>query len=116
MSEETARRVAAHPGAPVGSADREVDRSRRHGAQTRRSDVVDGGAGAIAKEDAAASGGATVLVERSEVTVQVASSALSEAMIDCQGDAPACDVCGTITVRNGACYKCLNCGHSMGCS
>jgi ribonucleoside-diphosphate reductase alpha chain len=31
-------------------------------------------------------------------------------------DAPACDVCGAITVRNGACYKCLNCGNSMGCS
>ncbi len=32
------------------------------------------------------------------------------------GDAPVCDVCGHITVRNGACYKCLNCGTSMGCS
>lgn len=32
------------------------------------------------------------------------------------GDAPICDVCGHITVRNGACYKCLNCGNSMGCS
>ena len=31
-------------------------------------------------------------------------------------DAPACDTCGAITVRNGACYKCLNCGNSMGCS
>jgi ribonucleoside-diphosphate reductase alpha chain len=32
------------------------------------------------------------------------------------GDAPVCDTCGHITVRNGACYKCLNCGNSMGCS
>jgi len=31
-------------------------------------------------------------------------------------DAPACDVCGSITVRNGTCYKCYNCGNSMGCS
>ena len=31
-------------------------------------------------------------------------------------DAPACDQCGAITVRNGACYKCYNCGNSMGCS
>jgi ribonucleoside-diphosphate reductase alpha chain len=31
-------------------------------------------------------------------------------------DAPACDVCGSITVRNGACYRCYNCGSSMGCS
>ncbi len=33
-----------------------------------------------------------------------------------QDDAPACDVCGAITVRNGSCYKCFNCGNSMGCS
>jgi ribonucleoside-diphosphate reductase alpha chain len=32
------------------------------------------------------------------------------------GDAPFCDTCGHITVRNGTCYKCLNCGNSMGCS
>jgi len=31
-------------------------------------------------------------------------------------DAPACDVCGSLTVRNGTCYKCYNCGNSMGCS
>ncbi len=33
-----------------------------------------------------------------------------------QGDAPSCPSCGQITVRNGACYKCLNCGESLGCS
>jgi ribonucleoside-diphosphate reductase alpha chain len=33
-----------------------------------------------------------------------------------QDDAPACDICGAITVRNGSCYKCFNCGNSMGCS
>ena len=32
------------------------------------------------------------------------------------GDAPPCDSCGHTTVRNGACYKCMNCGNSMGCS
>jgi len=31
-------------------------------------------------------------------------------------DAPACPDCGHITVRNGTCYKCLNCGSSLGCS
>jgi len=31
-------------------------------------------------------------------------------------DAPSCDICGAITVRNGTCYKCFNCGNSMGCS
>ncbi|MCJ8208478.1 vitamin B12-dependent ribonucleotide reductase [Mucilaginibacter sp. RS28] len=33
-----------------------------------------------------------------------------------QSDAPACNVCGHTTVRSGTCYKCLNCGNSMGCS
>jgi len=33
-----------------------------------------------------------------------------------QTDAPACPNCGHVTVRNGACYKCLNCGESLGCS
>ena len=33
-----------------------------------------------------------------------------------QADAPPCSDCGSITVRNGACYKCANCGLSMGCS
>ncbi|WP_145280360.1 vitamin B12-dependent ribonucleotide reductase [Pirellulimonas nuda] len=33
-----------------------------------------------------------------------------------QADAPPCDVCGEITVRNGNCYLCHNCGASMGCS
>ncbi len=33
-----------------------------------------------------------------------------------QSDAPACNTCGHITIRSGTCYKCLNCGNSMGCS
>ena len=33
-----------------------------------------------------------------------------------QIDAPTCDNCGSITVRNGNCYLCHNCGNSMGCS
>ncbi len=31
-------------------------------------------------------------------------------------DAPSCADCGSIMVRNGACYKCLNCGSTSGCS
>lgn len=33
-----------------------------------------------------------------------------------QSDAPPCSDCGSIMVRNGACYKCLNCGATSGCS
>ncbi len=34
---------------------------------------------------------------------------------DPQSDAPSCDNCGMIMVRNGSCYKCLNCGNTSGC-
>jgi ribonucleoside-diphosphate reductase alpha chain len=44
------------------------------------------------------------------------ASALDAALGELMGDAPFCDVCGHITVRNGSCYKCLNCGNSLGCS
>ena len=41
---------------------------------------------------------------------------VQEVLSDMMGDAPACDDCGHITIRNGSCYKCLNCGNSLGCS
>jgi len=47
--------------------------------------------------------------ENSVATVQ-------EVLGDMMGDAPACPDCGHITIRNGSCYKCLNCGNSLGCS
>jgi ribonucleoside-diphosphate reductase alpha chain len=40
----------------------------------------------------------------------------SEQFASFQLDAPSCDNCGAITVRNGNCYLCYNCGNSMGCS
>ncbi len=33
-----------------------------------------------------------------------------------QADAPPCHECGSIMVRNGACYACANCGATSGCS
>jgi ribonucleoside-diphosphate reductase alpha chain len=33
-----------------------------------------------------------------------------------QEDAPPCHVCGSIMVRSGSCYKCVNCGSTSGCS
>ena len=43
-------------------------------------------------------------------------SALDQSHAALMGDAPACDQCGAITMRNGSCYRCRNCGNSMGCS
>lgn len=41
---------------------------------------------------------------------------LSDAIAHFQEDAPTCPNCGHVAVRNGACFKCLNCGESLGCS
>jgi ribonucleoside-diphosphate reductase alpha chain len=46
----------------------------------------------------------------------IVADPLSRQSSELQADAPPCDVCGSITVRSGTCYKCLNCGNSMGCS
>jgi hypothetical protein len=32
------------------------------------------------------------------------------------GDAPACQFCGSLMVRNGSCYRCMECGSTSGCS
>ena len=58
---------------------------------------------------------AAALVEKQEPTAMTdAEKQLSQ--IQNQEDAPVCDQCGHITTRNGACYRCHNCGNSMGCS
>jgi ribonucleoside-diphosphate reductase alpha chain len=45
-----------------------------------------------------------------------AAIGMQEQLADLMGDAPVCDQCGHITVRNASCYRCLNCGNSLGCS
>jgi len=45
-----------------------------------------------------------------------AAGRIDEQFSHFQEDAPPCDNCGSITVRNGNCYKCYNCGNSLGCS
>ncbi len=43
-------------------------------------------------------------------------STTEESAFHLQSDAPACHDCGAIMVRDGSCYKCLNCGATNGCS
>jgi ribonucleoside-diphosphate reductase alpha chain len=46
-----------------------------------------------------------------------AGPAKKGALVDIEDrDAPVCFECGSLMVRNGACYKCLNCGSTSGCS
>jgi ribonucleoside-diphosphate reductase alpha chain len=57
-----------------------------------------------------------VVSESSASGAAVAINPLDAANAVLMGDAPACGTCGSITVRNGTCYRCMNCGNSMGCS
>jgi ribonucleoside-diphosphate reductase alpha chain len=50
------------------------------------------------------------------VKMDAGLDAVNAAAKNMQSDAPACNTCGHITIRSGTCYKCLNCGNSMGCS
>jgi len=49
-------------------------------------------------------------------TLEEQSNLRSAQFAKFQSDAPSCDNCGAITVRNGNCYLCHNCGNSLGCS
>jgi ribonucleoside-diphosphate reductase alpha chain len=40
----------------------------------------------------------------------------TQAYLKSMGDSPACPNCGSLTIRSGACYKCINCGTQTGCS
>lgn len=53
---------------------------------------------------------------RQKPSADVQQDMVNLASKNMQSDAPACNVCGHITIRSGTCYKCLNCGNSMGCS
>ncbi len=65
---------------------------------------------------AAGNGGRHAPVATIDATTDVRTAAVQAALADKMGDAPLCDTCGHITIRNGSCYRCLNCGDSKGCS
>jgi ribonucleoside-diphosphate reductase alpha chain len=46
----------------------------------------------------------------------VPTAANPHSTIQNQEDAPPCSTCGSIMIRSGACYKCVNCGNTSGCA
>jgi ribonucleoside-diphosphate reductase alpha chain len=50
------------------------------------------------------------------VSAQSALQATPFSTIQNQEDAPPCSTCGSIMIRSGACYKCVNCGNTSGCA
>ncbi len=78
--------------------------------------------GINAMDDAAETADATKAVDAKDAqpdlfaaTTTVKKTSLT-GTFDNHSDAPACDTCGSMMVRNAACYKCLNCGSTSGCS
>ncbi|MCX6781867.1 MAG: vitamin B12-dependent ribonucleotide reductase [Candidatus Magasanikbacteria bacterium] len=51
-----------------------------------------------------------------ETKAEAAVTGANQQLSGMMGDAPPCPTCGHITIRNGSCYKCLNCGSTTGCS
>ena len=54
--------------------------------------------------------------EKANIDKQMKNLQQEKKVFEMQADAPPCTTCGAIMVRNGSCYKCLNCGETSGCS
>ncbi len=92
--------------------------------------LIEGATTSLAADDLATKAEATAVASFVEKTADtppveqpslldnapVSGAAKLTSSFDNQSDAPACDTCGSIMVRNAACYKCLNCGGTSGCS
>ncbi len=90
------------------SSDTPADEVRTGGASASLTTVV--------KHESIAVRSETIEQTNEYAETQHAARAIDHSNASMMGDAPACDGCGSITVRNGSCYKCMNCGNSMGCS
>jgi len=132
---DTAAASAPHAAQPLTdsastrSAEKDAEASPHPAATTSDTD-----AGAASQQAASSEGGETVSAKAEVVT----NGLLDGLKIVAQGveakdraerlaagqapvvfdtaDSPACTDCGSIMVRNGSCYKCINCGATSGCS
>ncbi len=73
-------------------------------------------AAGVVLRDAPAQPASNVTAARDEPSSDSGNSDRSRVTFLYQQDAPSCHDCGSIMVRNGTCYKCLNCGSTSGCS
>jgi ribonucleoside-diphosphate reductase alpha chain len=114
-AEKPAESAGLAAGKPAGQTHATTARSKNGAADDRLPQQT-------AAVPRATGNGTSQRVPTSGLDAQVAQSngngmrEFSEEFARLQSDAPACDHCGSITVRNGNCYLCYNCGNSMGCS
>jgi ribonucleoside-diphosphate reductase alpha chain len=100
-----AQNEARQAGAPQGQLDLPLEKA----VVPRAGDGDDAGEIARANREAVTEG-------EGKYTKFTAADPLNAQLSKMMGDAPMCSTCGHVTVRNGSCYRCLNCGNSMGCS
>ncbi len=98
-----------------------VEKTAASRSSSKPSAKLGDGAALVARPGAQAGAGNIAQLHRAGVAMKVdlnggQSLPSSEQFASFQLDAPSCDNCGAITVRNGNCYLCYNCGNSMGCS
>jgi ribonucleoside-diphosphate reductase alpha chain len=58
----------------------------------------------------------TQTIEPAPAMVSTAQPTSQVRRMNSTPDAPPCPRCGWLTVRNGTCHKCENCGETTGCS
>jgi len=96
------------------SEEAKEQQKRKEAAETPPPVAVVKGAAAQSTADGLQTAEAGVVVNLADA--KRSSQGVTGQLTGMMGDAPFCDQCGHVTVRNGACYKCINCGNSMGCS
>ncbi len=115
---------------PKNDEEPETNKPETNKPETKRSETkkpaapMGNGSGAAASTAAPANGHGKVdmsIFERAGLALKVdenggPAGSRNDQFARFQSDAPSCDNCGSITVRNGNCYLCHNCGNSMGCS
>ena len=73
-------------------------------------------AGVVLRDEVEASAETGSGTQQSSPSSKIGSDGNAKATFLYQQDAPSCQDCGSIMIRNGTCYKCLNCGSTSGCS
>jgi len=113
--------AATTAGGPNAGQDANQPNGTNAGARQNGNGTHGAKATATMKRAAAPVGSSAAALELIDATSRLVESAGQPGSRDdqfarFQTDAPSCDNCGAITVRNGNCYLCHNCGNSMGCS
>ena len=106
--------ATAPAGAPVATGERAPDTSAKAAGPVQASSAAPGASGSSAPPAGSNGHGSPSNGAARSIGIQLGRS--QKVAFQAQADAPSCADCGSIMVRNGSCYKCLNCGSTSGCS